>query len=144
MIAGSNLWWRSEWQTIHPTLSPISAYYHYFHSLLTAPTNPPPPRHCSANIEEKQAPAGVQRRLKWWSAAVLPIRYSIGILKLLLVLITLPLITLYSMNPLVQTYSYSPKNYGRDMQVRLMAIPHQSRKWVTPLVLFKFKTQQQP
>ena len=27
--------------TIHSTLSPISAYYHYFHSLLTAPTNAP-------------------------------------------------------------------------------------------------------
>ena len=49
------------------------------------------------------------------------------------------------MNPLVQTSTYSPKNYGRNMQVGLMAIPHQTRKQVShSLVLFGFKTQQQP
>ena len=45
------------------------------------------------------------------------------------------------MNPLVQISSYSPKNYGRDMLVGLKEIPHQARKWVSPLVLFWFKTQ---
>ena len=30
------------------------------------------------------------------------------------------------MNHLVQTSSNSPKNYGRDIKVRLMAIPYES------------------
>ena len=146
-LPNQSLWWRywrSEWQTIHPTLSPISVYYPYFHSLLTAPTNALPPKQRSTNIKEKQFPAGLGRGSKWWSVTALPIRCSTGILMILLVFITLPLITLSLMNPLVQTSSHSPKHYGRDMQVRLMAIPHQFRKWVTPLVLFRFKTQQQP
>ena len=48
------------------------------------------------------------------------------------------------MEPLVHTSSHSPKHYGRDMQVRLLEIHHQVRKWVTPLVIFGFKSQQQP
>ena len=44
------------------------------------------------------------------------------------VLINFPLITLSLMNLLVQTSSHSPKNYGRDMQAGLMAIPNQARK----------------
>ena len=32
------------------------------------------------------------------------------------------------MNPLVQTSSHLPKNYGRDMQVGRMVIPHQTKK----------------
>ena len=47
---------------------------------------------------------------------------------ILSVLINFPLITLSLMNLLVQTSSHSPKNYGRDMQAGLMAIPHQARK----------------
>ena len=36
-----------ECQTIHSILPPLSSvYYHYFHSLLTAPTNTPSPEHC--------------------------------------------------------------------------------------------------
>ena len=147
MIAGRSIWWRywwPEWQTIHPTLCPISVYYHYFQSLLTAPTNAPPPKHCWTNIKEKQSPTWLERGSKRWTVTVLPIRYSTGILITLLVFITLPSIALFLMNLLVQTSSHSPKHYGRDMQVRLMAIPHQVRTWVTPLVLFRFKTQQQP
>ena len=51
------------------------------------------------------------------------------------------------MNPLVQTSNQSPEISDRNMhamQVGLMVIPHQTRKSVTPLVLFGFKTQKQP
>ena len=89
------------------------------------------------NIKEKQFSAGLKHGSKRCSLTVLPIRYSTGILNALLVLINLPLITLSLMNPLIQTSSHSPKNYGRDMQVEIMAISHQARKWVSPLVLFK-------
>ena len=36
------------------------------------------------------------------------------------------------MNTLPQTSSHSRKNYDRDMQVGLMAIPHQARKCHSP------------
>ena len=38
-------YWQSEWQTIHSILPLILSLLHYFHSLLTAPTNAPPPKH---------------------------------------------------------------------------------------------------
>ena len=42
-------------------------------------------------------------------------------------------ITSSLMNPLIQTSNYSPKNYGRNINVGFMVIP---RKRVTPLWLF--------
>ena len=148
MIAGSRLWWRywwSEWETIHATLSPTSAYYHYFHSLLTAPANALPPKHCFPTLKKNNPQLGLnadQSSAVWQSYRYTI--YSTGVLKILSVLINFPLITLSLMNLLVQTSSHSPKNYGRDMQAGLMAIPHQARKWFTPIVLFRFKTQEQP
>ena len=68
--------------------------------------------------------------------------YFTGRLKILLVFINLSLITSSLINLLAQTSSHSPKNYGRHMQIGLMLVPHQTKKWV-PLVLFLFKTQQQ-
>ena len=58
------------------TLSSISAYYHYFHNLLTAPTNAPSPIYCFTNIK-----GGPEHESEWWSLEVLPICYSTGILK---------------------------------------------------------------
>ena len=48
------------------------------------------------------------------------------------------------MKPLVHTFSHLPKHYGRDIQVRLVAIPHQVRKWVIPLVLFDLRHNNNP
>ena len=58
---------------------------------------------------------------------VLPLRSSTDYLKVPYIVINLPLIPSL-MNPLVQTFSHSPENYGIDMQVGLMVIPHQTRK----------------
>ena len=101
-------------------------------SLLSQPSN----SHCQCtasktlfpNIKEKQFLARLECGSKQCSLIVLPIHYSTGVLKILSVLINFPLITLSLMNLLVQTSSHSPKNYGRDMQAGLMAIPHQARK----------------
>ena len=65
-------------KTIHPTLSPISAYYHYFHSLLTAHTN--------ETLQERQSPVGLECGSKQCSLT--------DILMTLLVFINLPLTTL--------------------------------------------------
>ena len=97
---------------IHPTLSPISAYYHYVHSLLIAHTNTPP--------QERQSPIGIECRSKQCSLT--------DILLILLVFINFPSTTLPLMNPQAQTSSHSCKSYDKDMQVGLMAIPHQARK----------------
>ena len=48
------------------------------------------------------------------------------------------------MNPLVQSYSYWPKDHGRDKCVGLLVISHQTREWETTIALFGFKLQQQP
>ena len=54
-------------------------------------------------------------------------------------------IILFLMNPLVQTSNHSPKILTEIcMKVGIMVISHQTKKWVTPLLLFEFKTQQQP
>ena len=49
------------------------------------------------------------------------------------------------MNPLTKRLTIHPKILTDIcMQVGLMGIPHQIRKSVNLLVLFEFKTQQQP
>ena len=101
---------------IHPTLSPISVYYHYFHCLLTAHTNAP--------SQERQSPVGLECGSKQCSLT--------NILLILLVFINLPLTTLSLMNPLAQTSSHSYKSYDKDVQVGLMAIPRQVRKCHSP------------
>ena len=66
-------------------------------------------------------------------------------LEIIDIFFNLPLITSSLMNLLVQTSNHSPKNSDRDMLAsRTYGNSHQTRKWVTPLVLFGFKTQQQP
>ena len=52
MIVGSSLGWRYWHQNGKSSTLPFplsSAYYHYFHSLLAALTNAPPPKHCFTN-----------------------------------------------------------------------------------------------
>ena len=93
-----------------------------------SPYNAPPRKHCFTNITEKQSPARLERGSKRCSLTVSPIRCLTGIMKILLVFIKVPSITLSLMKPLVRTSSHSPKNYGRNMQVGLMATPNQARK----------------
>ena len=60
-------------------------------------------------------------------------------------IVNLPLITSSSMNPLVQASNHSPQNSDRDVHaIRTYGNPHQTRKWVTSLLLLVLKTRQQP
>ena len=76
---------------IHPTLSPISAYYPYFHSLLAA--------HTTALPQERQSPVKLECGSKQCNLT--------DILMILLVSTNLPLAVLSLMNPLAQTSSHS-------------------------------------
>ena len=112
-------------QTIDSIISPIlSLFYHYFHSLLMAPTKAPPPN-----------TAGAWTRIIQCMTTVLPLCYSSDCFKILYVFINLPLITSSLMNPLVQTFSHSPKNYGIDRYAS-RTYGNSPSTWVTPLVLF--------
>ena len=71
-----------------------------------------------------------------------PKRYPTDCGELLLVFINLPLIAPSPMNTLVQFCSHLPKNYGEDIWVGLLLIPHQTSKWNTSLAHFGFKSQQ--
>ena len=107
---------------LYPTLSLFSAYYHYFHSLLTTPTNAPLSKTLSPK-SRKKIPNWARTRLQRYSLKVIPIRQLTGWLQRLLMFMNLPLITSSLMNPLVQT-SIHPKILTKTcMQVELMTIP---------------------
>ena len=99
---------------LYSTLSLFPAYYHYFHSLLTTPTNAPPSKTLSPK-SRKKIPNWARTRLQRYSLKVIPIRQLTGWVQRLLMFMNLPLITSSLMNPLVQTSSHSPKNSDKDM-----------------------------
>ena len=115
-----------EWKTIHSAFPLSLAYYLYFHSLLTAPTYEPPPKHCFHKQLRIAFLPGRERGSYRCKVIVSPIRYSTGCMKLLLVFINVPLPTSSLVHILVQTSNHSPKNYGRNMHANRTSANSQS------------------
>ena len=133
MITGRWRLLQSEWQTIHFSLSPILN----LSSLLPEPIDSPC-HYTTSKILFHQHSIQTIRGVCYKICLLLGLNKDCSG-EPLSVLINLPLITPSPINFSAPILQYSPKNYGRDIWVWFLVIPHQNKKWSTPLVLIGIK-----